>query len=227
MRSASHRARRGPRARTTSTGSTRLPTRARLEHFLHRALPPRHPSVPPPPNSSRPPPITVDSSAGAMPSATVPGRGCTPPTPCPRRTRSPCPRCSCRACWRCASRWSTRPRWWRERGHVAVIAGRLSVPSSVPAARQIVHMVGEPGLQGRGDARVVARRRLHAGGGRAAPARRRRPARCAPRAGDPRRRPLDRRRRRRRPRRGARRLLGLAPRRRWLRARRRGHHAQL
>ncbi|MFO0606541.1 MAG: protein kinase [Polyangiales bacterium] len=114
-----------------------------LEHFLHRALPPRHPSVPPPPNSSRPPPITVDSSAGAMPSATVPGRGRTPPTPLPAKNAITLPAMLMPSVPAPRVPVVDTAAVVRERGHVAVIAGRLSVPSSVPAARQIVHMVGE------------------------------------------------------------------------------------
>jgi serine/threonine protein kinase/predicted ATPase len=114
-----------------------------LEHFLHRVLPLRHSSVPPPVGSSRPPSINLDSATSAHPSATVPGRVHTPPAPLPAQSAITLPAMLMPVVPAPRVPVLDTAAVVRERGYVAVIAGRLTVPTSVPAARQIVHMVGE------------------------------------------------------------------------------------
>lgn len=109
-----------------------------LEHFLLRVMPPKHASVPPP--SGRPPPMP--SLAGA-PSVTVPGKARTPPRPLPAQNlvtlpamlmpNVPAPRVPL----------VDTAAVIRERVHVAVVAGRLTMPMSAPPARALVHLIGE------------------------------------------------------------------------------------
>ncbi len=107
-----------------------------LEHFLVRVMPPKHASVPPP--SGRPPPMP--SLAGA-PQVTVPGKARTPPRPLPNLVTLPAMLMPSVPAPRVPLVDTAAV--LRERVHVAVVAGRLTLPMTAPASRALVHLIGE------------------------------------------------------------------------------------
>ncbi len=110
-----------------------------LEHFLTRVMPPKHASVPPP--SGRPPPMP--SLAGA-PSVTVPGgRARTPPKPLPAQNLVTLPAMLMPSVPAPRVPLVDTAAVLRERVHVAVVAGRLTLPLHATPSRALVHLIGE------------------------------------------------------------------------------------